>query len=81
MPNPTSRFAPNMTSIIHMITSKTETNDRIIKFWYEGSPRHYIVQETGASAGHVHDVKAGEWQKTGEGNVEALRRLAVAASK
>lgn len=54
-------------------------DNKIISLWYQGRPRTLIVQQTGASAGHISEVIEREKKLVGEGNVDALRRLASEA--
>ena len=58
-----------------------KTDERIIALWYAAHLREYIIKETATSAGHISDVVKQEYELVGQGNVEALRRLAAAAGK
>lgn len=59
----------------------SEFDDLIRSLWYQGVPRQEIERQTGASAGHISDVIAEEKRLIGEGNVDAMRRLAGEAGK
>lgn len=58
-----------------------KTDERVMELWYAGHPREYIIKETATSAGHISDVVNQEYELVGQGNVQALRRMAEAAGK
>lgn len=58
-----------------------EINDQIIREWYQGYSRAEIQAHTNVSGGYISDLIQKEKQLIGEGNVEALRRLAAAVGK
>ena len=62
-----------------VITEKAE--ELIIQLWYEGNPRQEIEKRTSASAGTINNVVQREKQLVGEGNVDALRKLASGLRK
>ncbi len=58
-----------------------EIDDLIRSLWYQGLPRPEIGRQVDTSAGHISDVVAEEKRLVGDGNVDALRRLAAEAGK
>lgn len=58
-----------------------EDNEKMTAEWYGGSPRKGIEVRHSASGGYVSNLIQKEKQIVGEGNVHALRRLAIQVGK